>query len=168
MLHIRAEPERTRGLFLTWKSHSRKNNKNESCQTTSRWLLRLALSISKLLKQVCISLEKYFPINLLLLLAKDEALEFFAHSGKASLCFIKSRETLSAEERRNVCCLSIGPDCGFHLCVFCCSYFIFIPSGVQITTLDWSFSGKKKEQPPIFLSRTACKHPIYLVFRNCV
>lgn len=51
------------------------------------------------------SLEKDFPINLLLL-AKDETPEFFAHSGKFSLGLIKSSENPSAEERKNVYCLS--------------------------------------------------------------
>lgn len=38
-----------------------------------------------------------------------------------------------------------SPDSGFHLCIFCCSYYIFIYSGVEITTLDYSFSGKKPQ-----------------------
>ena len=54
-----------------------------------------------------------------------------------------------------------SPDCGFQLCIFCCSYYIFIHSGVEITTLNCSFSGTKHSHSFPKISRAACKYLIY-------
>lgn len=47
----------------------------------------------------------------------------------------------SVEERKNVCLVSPQKVLiRFHLCTLCCSYCIFIHSGVEITTLDCSLA----------------------------
>lgn len=125
------------------------------------------MSISKHLKQVCISLGKDFPIILLLPHAKDETLEFLAHHEKASqasLGFIKSSETPSAEERKNVCCLSTQKvlivDSTWTYSAVVASYLF--PQVCKLPLLVEA-SQVNKEQPPISISR---KHPIYLISRN--
>lgn len=50
--------------------------------------------------------QEIFPMTLLLLHMRNETLECFACSGKASLGFVKGTENHSAEERKNVCHLS--------------------------------------------------------------